>query len=150
MDQATIFYFLPSSQLTTTISVSYSWAFAGVCGRLRKDFQSGLTQDIKMGSCVFQCDIPHKWITQDRSAPCLYTVTEWGVMSCVCSMAFLCGSTLVKVPLLQAGIIAIWPQMFKSDIEIKQTKCFNDHKESNNKLQVILFYFINIWQHLTV
>ena len=24
---------------------------------------------------------------------------EWGVMSCVCGMAFLCGSTLVKVPL---------------------------------------------------
>ena len=27
---------------------------------------------------------------------CLYTVTGWGVMSCVCSMTFLCGSTLVK------------------------------------------------------
>ena len=87
----------------------------------RRIIQSGLTQDIKMGSCVFQCDVPHKWITQDRSAPCLYAVTEWGVMSCVCSMAFLCGSTLVKVPLLQADTIAIWPQMFKSDVEIKQT-----------------------------
>ena len=26
--------------------------------------RSGLTQDIKMGSCVFQCDIPHQWIAQ--------------------------------------------------------------------------------------
>ena len=37
------------------------------------------------------------------------SVTGWGVMSCVCSMAFLCGSTLVKVPLLQAGTVAVWP-----------------------------------------
>ena len=51
------------------------------------------------------------------SAPCLYTVTGWGVMSCVCGMAFLCGSTLVKVPLLQAGTVV----MLKSDIKPKQT-----------------------------
>ena len=43
----------------------------------------------------------------DRLAPCLYTVTGWGVVSCVCGMAFLCGSTLVKVPLLQAGTVVI-------------------------------------------
>ena len=42
-------------------------------------------------------------------------VTGCGVMSWVCSLTFLCGSTLVKVPLLQAGTIAIWSQMFKSD-----------------------------------
>ena len=24
------------------------------------------TQDIKMGSCVFQCDIPHQWIAQRK------------------------------------------------------------------------------------
>ena len=41
------------------------------------------------------------------SASCLYTVTGWGVMSFVYSMAFLCGSTLVKVPLLQASTMAI-------------------------------------------
>ena len=29
-----------------------------LCGR------SGLTQDNKMGSCVFQCDVPHQWIAQ--------------------------------------------------------------------------------------
>ena len=44
------------------------------------------------------------------SALCLHTVMGWDVMSCVCSMAFLCGSTLVKVPLLQIGTIAIRPQ----------------------------------------
>ena len=43
-------------------------------------------------------------------------------MSCVYSMAFLCGSTLVRVSLLQAATVAIWPQMFKSDIKPKQTK----------------------------
>ena len=42
-------------------------------------------------------------------------VTGWVVMSCVSSMAFLCGSTFVKVPLLHAGTVAIWPQMFKSN-----------------------------------
>ena len=42
-----------------------SIAFAGVCvegrGRISR---SGLTQDIKMGSCVFQCDVPHQWTAQ--------------------------------------------------------------------------------------
>ena len=38
---------------------------------------------------------------------CLYAVTGWGVMSCVCGLTFLCGSTIVKVPLLQAGNVAI-------------------------------------------
>ena len=42
-----------------------------------------------------------------RVAECLYTVTGWGVMSCVCGMAFLSGSTLVIVLLLQAGTVAI-------------------------------------------
>ena len=72
-----------------------------------------------MGSCVFQCDVSHQWIVQRLVGPVsvycdgvgclvlfLYTVTGWGVMSCVCGMAFLCGSTLVKVPLLQAGTVA--------------------------------------------
>ena len=53
-----------------------------------------------------------------RSALCMYTVTGCGVMSCVCSMKFLCGSTLVKVPLLQVGTVTIWPQMLNPD---KQT-----------------------------
>ena len=30
---------------------------------------SGLTQDIKMGSCVFQCDVPHQWIAQRQAGP---------------------------------------------------------------------------------
>ena len=32
-------------------------------------FRSGLTQDIKMGSCVFQCDVPHQWIAQRQVGP---------------------------------------------------------------------------------
>ena len=54
-------------------------------------------------SVTFQINGQHS----DRSALCLYTVTGWGVMSCVCGMAFLCGSTLVKLSLLQTGTVAI-------------------------------------------
>ena len=48
---------------------------------------------------------------------CLYTVTEWGVMSCVCILWQSGVSCPVPVawhsndPLLQAGTVAIWPQM---------------------------------------
>ena len=54
-------------------------------------------QHIKMGSCVFHCDVPHQCIAQWQVGPvsvycdgvgcrvlCLYTVTGWGVVSCVC------------------------------------------------------------------
>ena len=82
--------FLPSFWLSTTITAS-SWAFAGVCveGQGRISW-SGLTQDIKMGSCVFQCDVPHQRIAQRQvdgvccHALCLYTVTGCVVMPCVC------------------------------------------------------------------
>ena len=46
-----------------------------------------------------------------REDVCMYTLTWWSVMHCVCGMAFQCGSTLVKVPLLQACTIVIWPQI---------------------------------------
>ena len=26
--------------------------------------QSGLTQDSKIGTCVFKCEVPHQWIAQ--------------------------------------------------------------------------------------
>ena len=38
---------------------------------------------------------------------------RWDVMSGVCGMAFSCGSTLIKVPLLQVGIVTTLPKMFK-------------------------------------
>ena len=31
--------------------------------------RSGLTQDIKMGSCVFQCDVPHQRLAQRQVGP---------------------------------------------------------------------------------
>ena len=31
--------------------------------------RSRLTQDIKMGSSVFQCDFPHQWIAQRQVGP---------------------------------------------------------------------------------
>ena len=48
----------------------------------------------------------NRWLN-GKSALCLYIVMRWGVISCVCGMAFLCGSTLVKVSLLQVGTVAI-------------------------------------------
>ena len=31
--------------------------------------RSGLTEDIKMGGCVFKCDVPHQWIAQRHIGP---------------------------------------------------------------------------------
>ena len=42
----------------------------------------------------------------DRSTPCLYTVTGWGAMSCVCGLMY-CSVALIKVSLLQAGTVVI-------------------------------------------
>ena len=42
------------------IKLSVRWCVDGR-GRIS---QWGLTQDIKMGSCVFQYDVPHQWIAQ--------------------------------------------------------------------------------------
>ena len=67
----------------------------------------GLIQDTKTGSCVFQCDVPHQWIAQRQVGPVSVYCDGWGVVPCVCGMAFLCDITLVKVPLLQAGTVVI-------------------------------------------
>ena len=69
-------------------------------------------------------------------ALCLYTVTGWGVMSCVCVMAFQCGSTLFKVPLLQAETVAICPQMFDSDVNPQQKQT---HKQIITKRNLIFY-----------
>ena len=61
-------YFLLSFQLTTTIPESVERSLRCVEGRERISL-SGLTQDIKMGSCVFQCDVPHQWIAQRQVCP---------------------------------------------------------------------------------
>ena len=82
---------------------------------------SSLTQDTKMGSCVFQCAIPHKWKAQWQVGPVSVFCAGMSVMSCVYNMTFLCGSTFVKVPLLQAGTVTIWAPMFENDVQEKQT-----------------------------
>ena len=40
--------------------------------------RSGLTQDTKMGSCVFQCDVPHQWIAQRQAGPVSVYCDEMG------------------------------------------------------------------------
>ena len=77
---------------------------------------------------------------------CLYTVKGWGVMSCVCILwrgGVSCPVSVYcdgvgchvlwhgipvwqyigqnSVPLLQAGTVALWLQMFKSDVKLQQT-----------------------------
>ena len=47
---------------------NYNGSLVCVAGRGRIS-RSGLTQDIKMGSCVFQCDVPHRWIAQRQIGP---------------------------------------------------------------------------------
>ena len=42
-----------------------------VCGSSRKDFPSrlGLIQDFKLGSCIFECDVPHQLIPKQQVDP---------------------------------------------------------------------------------
>ena len=59
-------YFLPSFQLIITLRASRSLVCVEGRGRI---YRSGQNQDIKMGSCVFQCDVPHQWIAQRQVGP---------------------------------------------------------------------------------
>ena len=62
------------------------------------------------------------------SAPCLYTVTGWGVMSVSAAWHFCVAAHWYQVPLLQAGTIVIWSQMFQSHAKPnKQTKTKRRH-----------------------
>ena len=36
--------------------------------------------DIKMGSCVFQCDVPHQWIAQLQAVSVYCDGVGWGVI----------------------------------------------------------------------
>ena len=58
-------YSLLSFRLLTTMTPSI-WVCVEGWGRISR---SGLTQDIKMGSCVFHCDVPHQWIAQRQVGP---------------------------------------------------------------------------------
>ena len=72
----------------------------------------GQTQVIKIGKYIFQCDVQHQWIAQRQVGPVsIYNVLWRGGVSCSMSVAwYSCeGSTLVKVSLIQAGNVAIWP-----------------------------------------
>ena len=96
-----------SCKVYITVILTYcSFSNTKVWGRISL---SGVTQDIKMGSCEFQCDVPHQLVAQRQVSPVSIYCDGWGVMPLVCGMtlSFLCRSTLVKVQLLQAGTIVI-------------------------------------------
>ena len=57
---------LPTVDHNDSIKLSVRWWVWKGRGRIS---WSGLTQDIKMGSCVFQCDVPHQWIAQQQVGP---------------------------------------------------------------------------------
>ena len=61
-------YFLPSFRLTTIIPESVERSLVCVEDRGRIS-RSCLTQDFKMGSCVFQCDVLHHWIALRQVGP---------------------------------------------------------------------------------
>ena len=112
-------------------------------------------QDIKMGSCVYQCDVPHEWIAQPQVSPVyMYTVTGLDAMSCVCGMYFLCGSTLVKVPLPQAGTVAISPPYVlnpnKQYNDITSFQRWTDERlrwdASKNQIDELVIEGKNIWK----
>ena len=50
-----------------------------------------------------------------------------GVESCVCSTAFKCGSTLIKILLLHAGTVKIPPHIFESDVTNNQSNKQKTH-----------------------
>ena len=59
-------YLLSSFQLIITLTESRSLVCVEGWGRISR---SDLTQDIKMGSCVFQCDVSHQWTAQRHVGP---------------------------------------------------------------------------------
>ena len=82
-----------------------------------QDFLLVTTFIYEMDSCVFQCDIPHQWIAQDRSALCLYTVRGWEVISCVCSMTFFLSAHWLKYNCYKKGLSRNDLNMLKSDFK---------------------------------
>ena len=59
---------LQSVECSVTLVSPYPRSLVCVEGRGRIP-RSSLGHDIKMGSCVFQCDVPHQWIAQRQVGP---------------------------------------------------------------------------------
>ena len=55
----------------------------------------------------------------------VYCDMVWCHVLCLWHGILQCGSTLVKVPLLQAGTVVISPQLFKSGVLPQQTKTWS-------------------------
>ena len=97
-------HFLLSFRLITTMTAS-SWTFVGVCGRSGIS-QCGLTQDIKMGSCIFQSDVPHQWIAQQQVGP----------------VSVYCDGAGCHVPCLRHGI-PMWQHIGQSTTATSRHRC---------------------------
>ena len=57
---------LPKMHCNGLITQSINYCMWGRSGRISR---SGLTQDIRIGSCVFQSEVPHQWIAQRQVDP---------------------------------------------------------------------------------
>ena len=69
---------------------------------------------------------PYEMCNTNYTMDPIYTVKGWGVMSCVSCMIFHCGSTLVKVPMLQADTVVIYIQMFKATFNLNKSTIKQD------------------------
>ena len=80
--------------------------------------QSGLTQDIEMGSSVFQCDVPHRWIAQRQ----------------VGSISVYCDGVGCHVLCLRHGI-PVWQHIGQSTTATQMFKSMLDpNKQKTNKI----------------
>ena len=87
---------------TSIIKLSVCWCVEGQ-GRIS---QLGLTQDIKIGSCVFQCDVTHQWIAQRQVSP----------------VSVYCDRVGSHVLCLQHGI-PVWQHIGQSTIAANRHRC---------------------------
>ena len=62
-------YYVPNAQPTRLNSLSQMKNLSESSTLIKNQSDIILTQDIKMGSCVFQCDVPHQWIAQLQVGP---------------------------------------------------------------------------------
>ena len=94
--------------------------------------RSGLTQDIKMGNYVFECDVSHKWIAQRQVGPVSVYCDGVGVWCSVSAAWHSCVAAHWTITTSRHRRGIVWPQMLKSDDQPKQTNELNCKLDTSN------------------